>query len=125
MYLRLAFSIMAHLEFEVYLFDEVMSVGDAEFNFKTKLKFQELLNSNKTIIFVSHNFNEIDNLNRYFILNKGEMVSNLSDNNLLENYLENVFVKNKNESVVKSKNVFIESLVDYKLDASIKIKSIK
>lgn len=53
MYLRLAFSIMAHLDFDIYLFDEVLSVGDAEFRRKIRNKVKEW-KRNKTLLTVTH-----------------------------------------------------------------------
>ena len=58
MYLRLAFSIMAHLDFDVYLFDEVMSVGDSSFRFKTAQIFSKLLEKGCTILNVTHVLSE-------------------------------------------------------------------
>lgn len=60
MYLRLAFSIMAHLPFEVYLLDEVLSVGDAEF----RQRADRLLNDpewrkGRTMLIISHNHNDL------------------------------------------------------------------
>jgi lipopolysaccharide transport system ATP-binding protein len=89
MYLRLAFSIMAHLDFDVYLFDEVMSVGDVEFGMKARAKIQDLLHSNKTIIFVSHNLNELNNMDTFLRFDKGLLYSNSTDENVLSNYYEN------------------------------------
>lgn len=63
MYLRLAFSIMAHLDFDVYLFDEVLSVGDAEFRRKVGFRIRELLGEkDKSMVIVSHNSKELVNL---------------------------------------------------------------
>jgi len=55
MYVRLAFSVAVHLTPELLLLDEVLAVGDASFQQKSKEKMKELLNSGATIIFVSHN----------------------------------------------------------------------
>lgn len=55
MYLRLAFSIMAHLDFDVYLFDEVFSVGDEEFQNKCIERIQAIAMQCKTAVFVYHN----------------------------------------------------------------------
>lgn len=59
MYLRLAFSIMAHLDFEVYLFDEVLGVGDREFREKCFEKIIALAATQKTFVLISHNPTEI------------------------------------------------------------------
>jgi lipopolysaccharide transport system ATP-binding protein len=55
MYLRLAFSVSAHLEPEILILDEVLSVGDADFQHKCFKKMQEIRNDGCTILFVSHN----------------------------------------------------------------------
>jgi lipopolysaccharide transport system ATP-binding protein len=91
MYLRLAFSIMAHLDFDVYLIDEVMNVGDAEFSLKTKDKLQHLKHLNKTIIFVSHNMSELQGLENFVLLVNGEIKSKSKDSILLSRYLEDAF----------------------------------
>jgi lipopolysaccharide transport system ATP-binding protein len=62
MYLRLAFSIMAHLDFDVYLFDEVLSVGDSKFSSKIfDFIFSKKNDQRCSILMVSHNNNEIMN----------------------------------------------------------------
>jgi ABC-type polysaccharide/polyol phosphate transport system ATPase subunit len=55
MYLRLSFSIMAHLNFDVYLFDEVLSVGDEDFQDKCLSKIIEIRESGKTLLIIHHN----------------------------------------------------------------------
>lgn len=72
MYLRLAFSIMANLDFDIYLLDEVMNVGDEEFRIKTKAIFQQ----EKTILLISHNMNEVSDLTQYFIHMKNGVLTN-------------------------------------------------
>lgn len=73
MFLRLAFSIIVHLDFDIYLFDEVLGVGDAEFREKSKAVFK---NSNKTIVMVSHDLHEINSFCEYSIqLSKGKLIS--------------------------------------------------
>lgn len=55
MYVRLAFSVAIHLEWDILLVDEVLSVGDADFQQKCLAKIERSLNSNKTMVLVSHN----------------------------------------------------------------------
>jgi lipopolysaccharide transport system ATP-binding protein len=55
MFVRLAFSVAVHLTPETLLLDEVLAVGDAEFQKKSQRKMYDLLNSGATIVFVSHN----------------------------------------------------------------------
>jgi lipopolysaccharide transport system ATP-binding protein len=54
MYLRLAFSVSAHLSCEIMLVDEVLAVGDAEFQAKCKKRIRELVKDGRTVVFVSH-----------------------------------------------------------------------
>lgn len=59
MYLRLAFSIMAELQADIYLFDEVISVGDTKFQRKCLKRLSELVISGKTVVIVSHDLNQV------------------------------------------------------------------
>lgn len=75
MYLRLAFSIMAHLNFDVYLFDEVLSVGDEDFRKKSFPKINSLINRGKTVVLISHNFSEIATLcSMVYTIHEGRLV---------------------------------------------------
>lgn len=75
MYLRLAFSIAFHIDVDILLLDEIISVGDAEFNFKSAKKVQNLINNGVTVIFVSHSMNEIFHLcTKCMLLDKGKIV---------------------------------------------------
>ncbi|MGC2508336.1 MAG: ABC transporter ATP-binding protein, partial [Candidatus Acidiferrales bacterium] len=62
MYVRLAFSVAAHLEPEILLVDEVLSVGDVAFQKKCLGKMNQVRQSGRTILFVSHNMATIENL---------------------------------------------------------------
>lgn len=76
MYVRLAFSVAAHLNPEILVVDEVLSVGDAEFQKKCIGKMQDISSdSGKTILFVSHNLRAVQLLcNKGLLLNQGQMV---------------------------------------------------
>ena len=54
MYVRLAFAVAAHLEPEILLVDEVLAVGDAEFQRRCLGRMEELGSSGRTVLFVSH-----------------------------------------------------------------------
>jgi lipopolysaccharide transport system ATP-binding protein len=64
MYVRLAFAVAAHLEPEILLIDEVLAVGDADFQKKCLGKIDDVARSGRTILFVSHNMNAIERLCR-------------------------------------------------------------
>jgi len=55
MYMRLAFAVAAHLEPEILLIDEVLAVGDADFQKKCLGKMGDVANAGRTVLFVSHN----------------------------------------------------------------------
>lgn len=75
MQVRLAFSVAAHLDPEVLLVDEVLSVGDAEFRRKSMGKMQEVTGQGRTVLLVSHNMPSIQNLcNRVMLMEGGRMV---------------------------------------------------
>jgi ABC-type polysaccharide/polyol phosphate transport system ATPase subunit len=59
MYLRLAFAIFVHFDFDILLLDEVLGVGDFEFQHKAKAVLSQIRNKGKTVILVTHNLNEI------------------------------------------------------------------
>lgn len=74
MYVRLAFAVAAHLSAEIIIVDEVLAVGDAEFQKKCIGKMKEVSSSGRTLIFVSHNMTAIKSLcNKGLILSSGKM----------------------------------------------------
>lgn len=62
MYVRLAFAVAAHLEPEILIVDEVLAVGDAEFQKKAIGKMQDVSRSGRTVLFVSHNLTAVEQL---------------------------------------------------------------
>lgn len=80
MYVRLAFSVAAHLRNDVIIVDEVLAVGDAEFQKKCLGKLQILTDKGKTSIIVSHQLSLIENLcSRLIVLDKGGIKYNSVD----------------------------------------------
>lgn len=76
MYLKLAFSVSAYLDNEIIIMDEVLRVGDADFQEKCIAKMQEMVRvDNKTILFVSHNVENLRELcDRGIVLDEGKIV---------------------------------------------------
>ena len=75
MYVKLAFSVAAHLNSEIVIMDEVLAVGDMAFQNKCIEKMKDLANSGRTVLYVSHNMDTIRNLcNRCIVLSKGKLV---------------------------------------------------
>ncbi|MBI1870556.1 MAG: ABC transporter ATP-binding protein [Chlamydiae bacterium] len=88
MYVRLAFAVAAHLEPEVLLVDEVLAVGDAEFQKKCLGKMGDVAKEGRTVVIVSHNMPSIMNLcPRALLLKEGEVVKNGSAAEVVQEYL--------------------------------------
>jgi lipopolysaccharide transport system ATP-binding protein len=74
MYVRLAFAVAAHLEPEILIVDEVLAVGDAEFQKKCLGKMRDVATGGRTVLFVSHNMAAIRNLcQRAMLLSQGRL----------------------------------------------------
>ncbi len=74
MYLRLAFAVAAHLEPEILVVDEVLAVGDAEFQRKCLGKMSDVAQEGRTVLFVSHNMSAILHLTEEaIVLDKGQV----------------------------------------------------
>jgi lipopolysaccharide transport system ATP-binding protein len=74
MYVRLAFAVAAHLEPEILVVDEVLAVGDAQFQKKCLGKMSEVSRGGRTVIFVSHNMVAVESLcSRAILLDQGEV----------------------------------------------------
>jgi ABC-type polysaccharide/polyol phosphate transport system ATPase subunit len=76
MYLRLGFSIAAHLEPDILLLDEVLAVGDAAYQVKCLDRINELHRQGRTIVFISHDLGAVERLcGRVILLNHGQIVA--------------------------------------------------
>lgn len=76
MYLRLGFAIAAHLEANILLVDEVLAVGDADFQRRCLGKMSEIGQSGRTVVFISHNMEAVARLcGRAVWLDKGQVRS--------------------------------------------------
>lgn len=97
MYVRLAFAVAAHLEPDILIIDEVLAVGDAQFQKKCLGKMDEVGNSGRTVLFVSHNMNAIEHFcNKGILLEKGKL-------KLIDNDVRNVvrYYLNSSDGQVK------------------------
>ncbi|MDD5596670.1 MAG: polysaccharide ABC transporter ATP-binding protein [Victivallaceae bacterium] len=116
MYVRLAFAVAAHLEPEILLVDEVLAVGDAQFQKKCLGKMEDMSGEGRTVFFVSHNMLNIRQLcNQGILLNSGEIVLNSDVSTVVDNYLYSSLPTNrndKNSSQAHIKDVKILSLVN-------------
>jgi lipopolysaccharide transport system ATP-binding protein len=88
MYMRLAFAVAAHLDPEILIVDEVLTVGDAAFQSKCMGKMQDIGYNGKTVLFVSHNMAAIENLCEVAVLLEKGQIRYIGDTKgAIERYL--------------------------------------
>ena len=88
MYVRLAFAVAAHLRSEILLIDEVLAVGDAEFQKRCLGKIRDVADSGRTILFVSHHLQSVSSLcSRLLILNSGRLIHDGGVQRGIESYM--------------------------------------
>lgn len=112
MFVRLAFSVAAHLEPEILIVDEVLAVGDADFQKKCLGKMKSVSEHGRTVIFVSHNLNAIASLcNKCIVLEKGEKkiesettkaINYYRSNSIGEIYEKKGDINDKNPQIIKA-----------------------
>lgn len=91
MYVRLGFAISAHLNPEILIVDEVLAVGDADFQKKSLGKMKEVAANDRTILFVSHNLTAVANLcNKTLHLEKGRVKQFGETGEVINNYMANM-----------------------------------
>lgn len=98
MYTRLAFAVAAHLDPEILIVDEVLSVGDIRFQKKSLQKMENLTKeSGKTVLFVSHNLGAVKQLcPRTLLLNHGQIVVNGPTEEVIRRYISENQKRTKN-----------------------------
>lgn len=88
MYMRLAFAVAAHLEPEILIVDEVLAVGDSEFQKKCLGKMNEVSKTGRTVIFVSHQMGSVAQLcQKAILLDKGKLILEGEANYVIEHYI--------------------------------------
>lgn len=119
MYVRLAFAVAAHLEPEILIVDEVLAVGDAQFQKKCLGKMDQVANQGRTVIFVSHNMAAISALcSRSVLISSGQLAYSGKTEDVI-----NYYVQNKNE--LNGEMQPLESRYDREGDGSFKFINIE
>ncbi len=91
MYVRLGFAVAVHVDPDILLIDEVLSVGDEEFSAKCVAKIQEMKYRGVTLVFVTHQLDQVRNLcDRALWLDRGEIMSIGDPVRVVDEYLQNV-----------------------------------
>jgi lipopolysaccharide transport system ATP-binding protein len=94
MYVRLAFAVAAHLEPEILLVDEVLAVGDVQFQKKCLGKMESVGKEGRTIMFISHNMSAVKQLcSRCIFIENGKISADSDTSSVIELYL------NKNKAI--------------------------
>ncbi len=89
MYVRLAFAVAAHLEPEILIVDEVLAVGDIEFQKKCLGKMKDVAGQGRTVLFVSHNMGAIRGLcRRTILLDRAKVILDAPTHQAIATYLE-------------------------------------
>ncbi len=127
MYVRLAFAVAAHLEPEILIVDEVLAVGDAQFQKKCLGKMQDVGKEGRTVLFVSHNMAAIEQLCSYAIcINSGKVISNGKASDVIVQYLSHnnsgeTDLKNRKDRIgngqIKTTKVLLRNSVGDKTDS--------
>ena len=107
MYVRLAFAVAAHLEPEILIVDEVLAVGDAEFQKKCLGKMQDVAGHGRTVLFVSHNMAAVTGLcSHALLLNRGSIKSTGYTSSVIKEYVNST----QSESVGRTVQYSTEQL---------------
>lgn len=101
MYVRLAFAVAAHLEPEILIVDEVLAVGDAQFQKKCLGKIEDVSKEGRTVLFVSHNMAAIQKLcSRTLVLSGGEVKFDGITSSGINFYLQDLEKSTRNVEIV-------------------------
>ena len=105
MYVRLAFAVAAHLEPEILIVDEVLAVGDAQFQKKCLGKMEDVGKEGKTVLFVSHNMSTVKKLcSTAIYLQYGHIRMNEISNQVIEKYLSDGLISKHDVSLKERKD---------------------
>ncbi|MFT4060940.1 MAG: ABC transporter ATP-binding protein [Edaphocola sp.] len=109
MYVRLAFAVAAHLESEILIVDEVLAVGDAEFQKKCLGKMGDVAKGEgRTVLFVSHNMSAVQNLcTSSILMEKGKLVAHGTTSRIIEQYHSGANIENRWQGEIENNNLVI------------------
>lgn len=126
MQLRLAFAVAAFLENEILIIDEVLAVGDAEFQKKCMGKMEDVSKSGRTVLFVSHNMGIMSSFcNKVIYLETGKVITIGNTQQVIKKYIDNnliqtpQIVNSKHYKTIVTKNVNGETLNTFSFDEDI------
>jgi lipopolysaccharide transport system ATP-binding protein len=111
MYVRLAFAVAVHLEPEILIVDEVLAVGDAEFQKKCFNKMKSIGHGGRTILLVSHNMAAVRNIcDRGVVFEKGNLIDQGETNYVVDKYLSQSLNREPDEKVVETTSFVVDEV---------------
>ncbi len=111
MYVRLAFGVAAHLETEVLLVDEVLAVGDAQFQKKCFEKMREIGTQGRTILFVSHNMSAVRSICAHaLIIEQGSVIAQGEINDTVDRYLSRINSQQSSTEAVETNSFSVAAV---------------
>src|SRR4029077_5044458 len=111
MYVRLAFAVAAHLDPEILIVDEVLAVGDRQFQQKCIGKMRDVSKGGRTVLFVSHNMNAITALcSKVIVLKQGGVIFNGKVEESLQYYGASSSVSGSIDLASKKPGAYLQSL---------------
>lgn len=112
MYVRLAFSVAAHLESDILIVDEVLAVGDANFQKKCMGKMESVATEGRTILFVSHNMGAVAELcSRAVLLKDGRKILDGSPAEIIDAYMGQTAGGSLKLDAKKDKPIFVTEII--------------
>ncbi len=111
MFVRLAFAVAVHLEPEILIIDEVLAVGDAQFQKKCFEKMRAIGREHRTILFVSHNIAALRTIcNRGIILEHGRMLDEGEINYIADKYLAQLGEQHATEKLIETESFILNDV---------------
>jgi len=111
MYVRLAFAVAAHLETEILLVDEVLAVGDAQFQKRCFERMRQVRSGGGTILFVSHNMAALRQICGYgLVLERGAIVAQGEINRVVDEYLARLSADEERPKRVETESFLVEGV---------------
>jgi lipopolysaccharide transport system ATP-binding protein len=112
MYVRLAFAVAAHMESDILLVDEVLAVGDAQFQKKCFSKMREAGSEGKTIVLVSHNMAAVRNICASgLVLRQGRISCSGEINEIVDAYVSESIDGNNNNTVEETESFLVDQVL--------------
>lgn len=125
MQLRLAFSVAAFLEPEILVIDEVLAVGDSEFQKKCFGKMEDVSKSGKTILFVSHNLSAVSQLcTKSILLDKGQIVKQGATGSIISAYNDMIMAIGQPQDILVVAGMTL-SEVKFQIDSAVGANKLK